>query len=455
MAGDGVPGTIAYPNKDGRGGNGVHGAVGHHDVGEGAAVHGLHAEATGTLEPDPGDGDGVVAAGGLGAKLDTGGGTAGVGGHDLIGSAGSGNHRTCIVAADHTVLDQDVLGGHEHAGTVGSLHDDGVVRKGVEVAVADGNVLAAVDIVGIPVGVHDQVVDSHVPGALSDDGKVAAVQDADAVQHHILAAHQCNGLVAVPGGAVAPVGAVFGVGGVVAGQHIDEGTGVVHVAAVDETLAVDHDIVLVSGVEQAVGKVGVAVVLEPGIEVHFRLIVVSALAHHGLVAIPVVQVCPGSPDDAVGVDAKVDAALETDGVALKVTCRHHHGAAAGLTGSLDGGVDGFSVLDGVSLRHSPKIRDEVQAALVQQDAFVHGAAGGPGDVQGLEAVLLCRVLCGKGRQAHGGHGGGHSTDLQKAAARDLFGKHNQISSFFALHDLNLDRVHLGVFAWPDCSVASF
>ena len=378
MAGDGVPGTIAYPNKDGRGGNGVHGAVGHHDVGEGAAVHGLHAEATGTLEPDPGDGDGVVAAGGLGAKLDTGGGTAGVGGHDLIGSAGSGNHRTGIVAADHTVLDQDVLGGHEHAGTVGSLHDDGVVRKGVEVAVADGNVLAAVDIVGIPVGVHDQVVDSHVPGALSDDGKVAAVQDADAVQHHILAAHQCNGLVAVPGGAVAPVGAVFGVGGVVARQHIDEGAGVVHVAAVDEALAVDHDVVLVGGVEQAVGKVGVAVVLETGVEVHFRLIVVSALAHHGLVAIPVVQVCPGSPDDAVGVDAEVDAALETDGVALKVTCRHHHGAAAGLTGSLDGGVDGFSVLDGVSLRHSPKIRDEVQAALVQQDAFVHGAAGGPG-----------------------------------------------------------------------------
>ena len=123
-------------------------------------------------------------------------------------------------------------------------------------------------------------------------GSVAAVQDADAVQHHVFAAHQCNGLVAVPGGAVAPVGAVFGVGGVVAGQHIDEGTGVVHVAAVDETLAVDHDIVLVSGVEQAVGKVGVAVVLEPGIEVHFRLIVVSALAHHGLVAIPVVQVCP-------------------------------------------------------------------------------------------------------------------------------------------------------------------
>ena len=190
-------------------------------------------------------------------------------------------------------------------------------------AVADGNVLAAVDIVGIPVGVHDQVVDSHVPGALSDDGKVAAVQDADAVQHHILAAHQCNGLVAVPGGAVAPVGAVFGVGGVVARQHIDEGAGVVHVAAVDEALAVDHDVVLVGGVEQAVGKVGVAVVLETGVEVHFRLIVVSALAHHGLVAIPVVQVCPGSPDDAVGVDAKVDAALETDGVALKVTCRPH------------------------------------------------------------------------------------------------------------------------------------
>ena len=190
-------------------------------------------------------------------------------------------------------------------------------------AVADGNVLGAIDVIGVPVGVHDQVVDGHVPGALSDDGKVAAVQDADAVQHHILAAHQCNGLVAVPGGAVAPVGAVFGVGGVVAGQHIDEGAGVVHVAAVDEALAVDHDVVLVGGVEQAVGKVGVAVVLETGVEVHFRLIVVSALAHHGLVAIPVVQVCPGSPDDAVGVDAEVDAALETDGVALKVTCRPH------------------------------------------------------------------------------------------------------------------------------------
>jgi hypothetical protein len=171
---------------------------------------------------------------------------------------------------------------------------------------------------------------------LGNNGKVAAVQDADAVQHHVFAAHQCNGLVAVPGGAVAPVGAVFGVGGVAAGQHIDEGTGVVHVAAVDETLAVDHDIVLVSGVEQAVGKVGVAVVLEPGIEVHFRLIVVSALAHHGLVAIPVVQVCPGSPDDAVGVDAEVDAALETDGVALKITCWYYHGAAAGLTGSRGG-----------------------------------------------------------------------------------------------------------------------
>ena len=196
-------------------------------------------------------------------------------------------------------------------------------------------------------------------------------------------------------------------------------------------------------------------VLEPGIEVHFRLIVVSALAHHGLVAIPVVQVCPGSPDDAVGVDAEVDAALETDGVALKITCRHHHGAAASLAGCLDGIVDGLGVLEGVPLRNSPKIRDEVQAALVQQDAFVHGAAGGPGDVQGLEAVLLCRVLCGKGRQAHGGHGGGHSTDLQKAAARDLFGKHNQISSFFALHVLNPDGVHLGVFAWPDCSVTSF
>ena len=65
------------------------------------------------------------------------------------------------------------------------------------------------------------------------------------------------------------------------------------------------------------------------------------------------------------------------------------------------------------------------------------------------------MMGGRGMMGGGGHGGGHSTDLQKAAARDLFGKHNQISSFFALHDLNLDRVHLGVFAWPDCSVASF
>ena len=291
--------------------------------------------------------------------------------------------------------------------------------------VAHRHVLRAVDVVGITVRIHDQIIDHHILGAFRNDGKMAAVQDLDPIQHHILAPNQCDGLIAIPSGAMAGVGTVLRVGGICAGQHIDERTGIVHIAAIDQAFAIDHDIVLVCRIEQAVGEIGMAVILQTGIEVHFRLVVIAALTDHRLVSIPVIHIGACRTDDRIRVEPEVYSALEPDGVGLEIALRNHHGTAARIAGGLDRTVDRLCVLHRIAARHSPEIRDDIQTALIQQNAFVHGASRCTRDLGAAnDAVLLIRLFR-KGRQTHRRHCCCHRTDLQKITTRNFLRDHFQ------------------------------
>ena len=421
---------------------------------DGAAVHRLQAEAAGTTEDHVRNGDGVVAAGGLGAELDAGGGAAGVGGNLLVGGKGACQHGAGVIAADGAVLDDAVFYRLEDTCAVGGLKDDGVIGQGVEPGVADGDVLGAVDVEGVAVGVHGHVVHQHVLAALGDNGKVAAVQHPDAVQHDALAAHQRDTLVAVPGGDAAA--AVGGVARLVAHQHLIQLALVVHLTAVNQAFAVDHDVLFVGGIEQAVGKVGVAAVLQTGIQVNLGLVVVA----RGAVGIMIlglgddaaaVQVCLGGLDHCALGQVEVDIVQQTDGVGAEGALRDHDGAAARVMGGLDSLVDGLGVGNGVGAGvsgsallqgHGAILADVVPVRLLfqgQQLALGHVGAAGQLDAAVLrEAGQVNAVLFGGGQAIllvgggrTGGHGRAHaqhagcrdgSTGLEKLSAGNAFHK---------------------------------
>ncbi len=396
VAGDGIAAAVADTDINRGAAHGVHLRIDHEDVMDVRAVHRLEAEAAGALEGHIRDRHGVVTAGGLGAELDACGRTAGVGGNLLVGGVGACQHRASVIAGHSAVADQAVMHRLEDACAVGGLEDNGVVCQGVEGRILDGHILAAVDVECVAVGVHHHAVHQHVLRTLHNDGEVAAVEDIKVREHHVLAAQQRHALVAVPVGNSA--GAISGIARIVAVEHLIQGTGAVHLAAVKTALAVDHDVLLVGAVDEAVGEIGMAAILQAGVDVDLRLEVIAVRA----VVILVLANLGRLKDRALG-QVDVDVVLQLHGVDAEGARRDHDRAAVLLIRREDGSVDGSGVFAGMGVRVAlfavfqgdRTVIGNVELGIFLEQRFLgDGRAGGQGNAVVLSQPGQVDVLIG-------------------------------------------------------------
>ena len=165
------------------------------------------------------------------------------------------------------------------------------------------------------------MVDHQVVHAREQQGEVAAVEQADPLDGHVLALLEGDGLVGLGDGTLAA-------------QAAGEG-----VRAVDQALAFELEVLQADAPDQGILPVAVAEIL-----VHVPLVGlcdVIALLGRGL----------GRLDDGALVQAKGDVVLEADGIAaVDAGGEIDHPAALGGSG-VDGGVDGGRVdMDAVADR---------------------------------------------------------------------------------------------------------
>ena len=87
-----------------------------------------------------------------------------------------------VGAGDEVVGDGDVVGGAGVAERVAGLGADAVVPWGVDGAVGDAHVAAAIDVEAVAVGVDEEVVEGEVVDAGGEQGEVAALEDGEIAQ---------------------------------------------------------------------------------------------------------------------------------------------------------------------------------------------------------------------------------------------------------------------------------
>ena len=143
-----------------------------------------------------------------------------------------------------------IAGGAGVAEGEGGFGADAVVPGGVDGAVGDADVLAAVDVHAVAVGVDLEVVDGEVVDAGEEQAEVAALEDGEVAEEDVAAVLEGDGLVAD------------------AGLLGDEGKSVAFWAAAvgeafapDEAGAGDGEVVEVFAPDEGVVPVVVAVVL--------------------------------------------------------------------------------------------------------------------------------------------------------------------------------------------------
>ena len=146
--------------------------------------------------------------------------------------------RADIVAADQAIGNRDVLAGARKPERVGALKDDGVVVRRVHAGIGDADVAAGIDIHAVAVGVDHDVVDGQVIHPGGEDAEMAAVEDGEIAQRHVVAELERDGFIAA---AAALAHERF---------------------AADEAAADDGDVVEVLAPDQAVMPVAVAEILK-------------------------------------------------------------------------------------------------------------------------------------------------------------------------------------------------
>ncbi len=191
--------------------------------------------------------------------------------------------------------------------------------RGVNAAIGDCGVAAAVDVDAVTVGIHGDIVDGHIITAGDEDREVSAMEDGDVADEDVFAKLESNSLIgrivrpastrpsAGPGtcggevslaksGIIPPFKCCKTIPLIEASIHAD------HIAAVDHALAGDGDIREVFAPDEAVVKVSVA-----------RILIGGAFEFFGVVV--GVRIERRSKDSATGIQMEVDIALHVDGTA--------------------------------------------------------------------------------------------------------------------------------------------
>src|SRR5580658_921975 len=106
------------------------------------------------------------------------------------------NGAKLIVARYETVADGDVLRGPQISKRKAGLRTDTIVPRRNDAAVRYTNILAAVDVHAVPVGIDFEVVDGQVIDSGKQKAEVASPENREVPEDHIVAVLESNGLVA-------------------------------------------------------------------------------------------------------------------------------------------------------------------------------------------------------------------------------------------------------------------
>ena len=104
-----------------------------------------------------------------------------------------------VAAGDEAIGDGDVARGARVAESVARLGADAVVPGRVDGAVGDADVLAAVDVDAVAIGVDVEIVDGEVVDAGEQQCEVAALEDGEVAQENVAAVFERDGFVADAG----------------------------------------------------------------------------------------------------------------------------------------------------------------------------------------------------------------------------------------------------------------
>ena len=338
--------------------------IAHGDVGDGnifaeCSVFAFESKPHATVEDAVGDGDVLEATIGFGATLDAAIAceTWHIGGELLVRAVKHG--AQLVGARDVAVGDGHVLGGAVVAESVAGLRADGVIPRGVDEAVGDADVAAAVDVDAVAVCVDGEVVDGEIVDSGEEEAEVTAFEDGEVAEDDIAAVLECDGFVAYTGllslkhrvvaarradNHCAFYGASRRVGGRSSGRT-SRTRSKAEAFAEDEAGAGDGDVVDALTPDERVVPVIVAVVLI-GIPcgVQFGCVVGAAVVAGGCAG----QRRVGGENGRALREVQPDVTLEANGEAEPGSGREEHSAAARCCRGFDRlvdrrGIDSFAV----------------------------------------------------------------------------------------------------------------
>jgi len=154
--------TCTQAQEDRRIDNIAHRDIADHDILQMTAIDRLQGQATATLEDAVRDGDVLESATRLRAELDATRHKAVVGSLRLVALPGAIQDAATVVTAHQAIRDGHILRILEVAQAIRSLQHDGIVPGRIDRAVADADILAAVDIEAVAVRIDLHIEDAQV-----------------------------------------------------------------------------------------------------------------------------------------------------------------------------------------------------------------------------------------------------------------------------------------------------
>ena len=227
----------------------------HHDILHLSLIHHLEGQSAAPHTGAVGDGDITVAAVRLGTQFDT-------SAHPvhLFRHIGTVEEGAQLIPRHDTVGDEDMLAEHRFFQGVRALQHDSVVMRGVHLRIAHGDILTAVDVDAVAVGIDRHIIDRADITSRDDNGEMSTPKDGDITDGDVPALLQGDGLVTGADGSALHV---TGPLGVVACQSF----------TVNHPITANADVLLSFSPDQRIMEIGMSSILVFGCAEHLTLII--------------------------------------------------------------------------------------------------------------------------------------------------------------------------------------
>ena len=169
----------------------VHRDVAHGDVLHDALIHFLESQTAAIHEGAVAQGDVLISPVRFRAQLEA----AAYPAHRLRNVTAI-EQRTQLVTRNHTVGDGDMLGNHRLLQGVGTFQHQGIIARRIDLAVGYGEILAAVDVEAITIGIDGYIIHSAQFASRQDDAEMTATIDGDITNQDVAAELEGNRLIA-------------------------------------------------------------------------------------------------------------------------------------------------------------------------------------------------------------------------------------------------------------------